>query len=187
MTLRDFKPDFNKNFNKIADLVGDVVTDVVEQVQSPRTKQILNSALDVLKPHFQSLGLRVARLGTHEVEVVIPKKNRNLDEDGDFLTGVLMSTAVEAYRLLWKRNAPPGDFKVEILEVNFKSHKKPKGEVRVRWDLSELARESRWVELQRNKKTNQEAQLNFFDEDDQICAEVQIKGELRLQEMLEWK
>ena len=82
MTLRDFQRDFNKNFNKITDLVESVVTDFANQVTSPQTRKALNSALDVIRPHFLSLGARVSVLGTSQVELTLPRKARNLDELG---------------------------------------------------------------------------------------------------------
>jgi hypothetical protein len=180
MTLRDFHQDFNK-------IAEQIVGQIAEQIGSPHAKKILNSALDLIRPHFISLGLRVTRLGSHEVEVLIPKKSRNLDERGDFLPGILMSSSTEAYRLLWTRNAPPGEFQLIIESVQYQALKNPKGDVRVRMQLSDLAREARLAELSKNKVSEHEGVLRLHDQEDQICAEVLVKSRLLLKEMLEWK
>lgn len=180
MRVRDFQQDFNK-------IAEQIVGQIAEQISSPHAKRVLNSALDLIRPHFLSLGLRVTRLGAHEIEVLIPKKKRNLDERGDFIPGILMSSATEAYRLLWTRNAPPGEFQIIIDGVQYQALKNPKGVVRVRMELSELSREARLAELSKNKSSEHEGVLRLHDEEDQICAEINIKSRLLLKEMLEWK
>lgn len=187
MNLRDFQRDFNKNFNKITNLVESVVTDVAEQVNSPLAKRALNSALDVMKPHFISLGARISTLSASRVELTLPRKVRNLDEHGQILPGVQISAAVEAYRLLWKRNAPEGEFQIVIKNVQGRFFKFTKEDLKVRGELGDLAREARWAELTKNKRSSHQMTLHFFDSQDQICTEVEIESELFLKEMLEWK
>lgn len=188
MTLRDFPSDFNKNLRqRLGKAVEQVAEQIVEQINSPQARQILNSALDLVRPHFLSLGIRVTRLGVHEIEILIPRKVRNLDERSEFIPGILMSSSTEAYRLLWTRNAPPGEFQVVMDSVQFQSLKNPRGDVRVRFQLSELARESRLAELSKNKISEHEGVLRLYDDEDQVCAEVLVKSRLLLKEMLEWK
>jgi hypothetical protein len=180
MTLRDFQQDFNK-------IAEQIVGQIAEQINSRHAKQVLNSALDLIRPHFLSLGLRVTRLSNSEIEILLPKKSRNLDERGDFLPGILISSATEAYRLLWMRNAPAGEFQLRILAVQYQALKNPKGSVRVRLQLSDLSREANLAELTKRKSSEHEGVLRLHDEDDQICAEIIVKGLLSIQEMLEWK
>lgn len=163
------------------------MTDVAEQVNSPAAKRALNSALDLIKPHFISLGARISILSTSQVELKIPRKARNLDEHGQILPGVQVSAAVEAYRLLWKRNAPNGHFQIVIKSVQAKFLKFTKDDLKVRGELSDLAREARWAELAKHKQSQHQMTLHFFDEQGQICSEVEIESELYLKEMLEWK
>ena len=184
MTLRDFPSDFNKNLRQ---RLQQTAEQIVEQINSPQARQILNSALDLVRPHFLSLGIRVTRLGTHEIEILVPRKMRNLDDRGDFIPGILMSATTEAYRLLWTRNAPPGEFQVTLEQVQFQALKTARGDVRVRFQLSDLAREARLAELSKNKISEHEGVLRLYDEEDQVCAEVQVKSRLLLKEMLEWK
>lgn len=187
MTLRDFQRDFNKNFNKISGLVESVVSDLAEQVTSPQTKKALNSALDLIRPHFLSIGARISVLGTSKVELTLPRKARNLDEHGQILPGVQISAAIEAYKLLWKRNAPEGEFQIVIKSVQSRFLKFTKSDLKIRGELGDLAREARWAELSKNKQSHHQMTLHVFDDQDQICSEVEIESELFLKEMLEWK
>lgn len=187
MNLRDFQQDFNKKFNKITNLVESVVSDVAEQVTSPSTKKALNSALDLIRPHFLSLGARISVLSSSQIELTLPRKARNLDEHGQILPGVQVSAAIEAYRLLWKRNAPEGEFQIVVKSAEARFLKFTKADLKVRAELPELAREARWAELSKNKKSTHRMTLHLFDEQDQICTEVEIESEFFLKEMLEWK
>jgi hypothetical protein len=187
MTLRDFRRDFNKNFNKITGVVESVVMDVAEQVTSPRTKKVLNSALDVIRPHFLSLGARISILAPAKIELTLPRKLRNLDEHGQILPGVQVSAAVEAYRLLWKRNAPEGEFQIVIQNVQARFLKFTKEDLKIRGELGDIAREARWAELEKHKRSRHQMTLHIFDSQDQICTEVEIESELLFKELLEWK
>lgn len=187
MTLRDFQRDFNKNFNLITNLVEGLVSDVAGQVNSPRTRKALNTALDLVRPHFISMGARISTLSTTRIELTLPQKARNLDEQGQILPGVQISAAVEAFRLLWKRNSPEGEFQVVIKKVESRFIKFSSSNLKVRGELSDLAREARWAELSKHKRSSHQMTLHLFDDQDQICTEIEIEADLFLKEMLEWK
>ena len=191
MTLRDFQRDFNKNFgqnfNKVADFLESLVTDMADQISSPGTKKTLNSALDLFRPHFISLGVRIAILSPTHVELTLPMKARSLDEQGEILPGVQISAAIEAYKLLWKRNAPEGEFQIVIKSAKAQFFKSARTDLHLRGELSEISRESRRAELSKNKRATHEMTLNFYDDQDQIVTEVEVKSELLFKEMLEWK
>lgn len=175
MTLRDFSPDINKN--------------LVQPIKklSPLIQQILNSALDVVRPHFFSLGARVAILSSEQVEVRIPAKARNQDRQGFILPGVQISAAIEALRLLLYRNAPKGLLDIQILSVKTDFINPSANEVKIRGQLPELIKETLWIELMKNKKASYRGQLFILDTQDQIISEVEINCELKLQEALGWK
>ena len=177
----------NKNFSKITGLVGSVVHDLSEQVQSPRARRALSSALDLVRPHFVSLGVRISVLSSSQIELLLPRKKRNLDEHGQILMGVQISAAIEAYKLLWKRNAPDGEFQVTIRGVQARILRPTQSAIKIRGELSEVAREARWAELAKSKKSRHEITLHLFDDQEQICGEVDIQSDLSLQEFLEWK
>ena len=195
MTLRDFSPDFNKNLgrrlNNLANKLGFKATlllsDLAEQVTSPQAKLALNSALDYIRPHLISLGLRISILAVDQVEMTLPRKARNLDRKGRLLPGIQISAAIEAYKLLWQRNAPEGIFDVQILSVNTRFMKTSQGDLKIRGELSELSREGAWAELRKNKRSRHQARMLVFDQEKQMVAEIEIESELFLLETLEWK
>lgn len=187
MTLRDFKPDFNKNFNKIASLAEKLLEEWAGSSKAQRSQQALSYALDMIKPHILSLGLRITRLGSSLVEILVPVKARNIDEHGKILDGVLISSGIEAYQMLWKRNAPKGLFSIEIKNCHWKLLQRAQGEVRVRLEVNEVQREAVLAQLQKNHQADHQASLHFYNKENQVCAEMQIEATLHLKEMLEWK
>jgi len=160
---------------------------MAEQVRSPKTKRALNSALDVVRPHFLSLGARISVLGVHQVELVIPRKIRNQDEHGKILPGVQISAAVEAYKLLWQRSAPEGAFQIDIQSVQARFLNSTPGDIRLRGEIEELSREKCWAELQKQKRSQHQMTFHLSDLQGQVVAEVDIESVLYLKEMLDWK
>lgn len=191
MTLRDFQRDFNKNFKKnfnhIADFAEQLLTDVAEQLEEGKTKALLNSALDLVKPHFLSLGARVSVLSANQVELLLPKKSRNIDEFENFLPGILISSAIEAYKMLWTRTSPAGEFQIEIKEAHALFLKAAREDLTIRGEISDLTRESRWAELQKDKRSQHQMIVNLYDKSNQLVAEVDIKAEFLLKELIDWK
>jgi hypothetical protein len=187
MTLRDFRQDFNLNLSKLAGIAGSLASDLAEQIQSPLAKKGLGYALDLIRPHFVSMGARIAILSATQVELTLPRKARNIGADGFLLPGVQISAAIEAYRLLWLRNAPEGEFQVSIRNVKTQFLRPARGDLKLRGELSEISRESRWAELAKNKRSQHQMTLHIYDQEEQIVAEIEIDSELFLNTLLEWK
>lgn len=187
MTLRDFRQDFNKNFDKITSLLGEFADQVALDLPSPKAKRLLNSALDFLRPHFLSLGIRIVRLSPQQIEIMVPAKARNLDESGEVMEGILASVGIESFKMLWKRNAPEGFFENKVGTFTFEKLKELKGDIRVRCELSDIAREAVLAELHKDKRSRHEVQIYFYNLEDQICAQLNLQGELFLKEMIDWK
>lgn len=179
------------NFNKItkADFkpIQRVLEDVADGLKSPRARRVFNSALDYLRPYVQSLGLRITSLTRHRVEVLLPAKMRNLDEQNQVLEGAVISAATHAFRLLWNENKLEGDFQLQITSVHLQKQKVLQGDLRLRWELSELHRESIFAELIGQKRSRQETVIGVYNQDDMLVAQVDLKAEISLTEMLEWK
>ncbi len=185
MTLRDFQQDFNKNFSKISNLLEEIATDFTEQMDSSRLKQNLNSALDVLRSFSRCLGFRVSLLNARNIEVIVPRKARVL-ENGNYSEGALIAVGIEAARLLWQRNGPNNARDFQVQAASWKLLKDIKSEVVVRIELSELARETALAELSKNQKSFLELQAQYFDAD-QLAAQLAMEISLTSGEFLEWK
>lgn len=167
MNLRDFQPDFNKNFHKISSLI--------------------NSALDLIRPHFLSLGARVRRLSATQVEVLLPAKQRNQDARGDLLDGVVISAALEAFYLLWKRATPQGEYSQKITGLEWTPRMPLRGDLTIRSEISEIQRETVLAEIGKNKKSSVDTVLHVANSENIICAEIVVRAEIYLMEVLDWK
>lgn len=179
------------NFNKITkgDLkpIRRVLEDVADGLKSPRVRRAFNSALDYLRPYVQSLGLRITSLNRTRVEILLPAKARNLNEQNQILEGAVISAASHAYRLLWGENKLEGDFQIQITAISLQKQKALLKDLRLRWELTELQREAIFAELISDKKSYQDAVISVYDRDDLLVAQVELKAEISLTEMLEWK
>lgn len=194
MTLRDFSRDFNKNFNQIADSLTESLEqftiDCIQQVPSPKAKKVLSYALDLLRPHFLSLGVRVSVLSPLRLELILPAKPRVVDSDGNIFLGVQTSAAVEGYRMWWRRNLPVNLAKqgceVRLLQVHTRVHKSCNQDLRLRGEVSEISRESCLAELLQNKKSKHQMTIYCVDSENQICTELDIECELLNKDLLTW-
>lgn len=176
-----------KNFDQFSGIAEKFVTDLANQLDEGKAKTILSSALDVIRPHFISLGGRVSILSAQQIEVQLPEKARNLDEFGLVLPGVLTSLSIEAFKMLWTRTSPSGDFQIAVQEVRSQFFKPAKGNLVIKAEVSDLTREARWSDLQKNKKCLAQTTLKIIDSTDQLVAEVEVKASFYLKDLLEWK
>ncbi len=191
MTLRDFQQDFNKNLNtqlrKLQRVAKEISGRVLDQAEDGALKRSLNSALDLLRPHSVSLGLRIAKLSDSLCELVVPRKARNLDEQGHILEGVLVSSAVEAMKVLLKRNLGTSELQVVCKSVSFELLRLGTGDLRVRAQLTEIQREALLAELGKMKKSQFEIPVLIFDKTEQMCAQLQLNFFISQKSQIEWK
>jgi hypothetical protein len=175
------------HINKKLQTISSIFDEFVEQINHPRVRAIIAYALDSVRPHNLSLGLRLAKLSTNQIELILPHKRRNCASDGSVLPGVLVSAGLEAFKILWERNF----FENQKVQIQFKnmdwSQLRPtKKQVRVKAELSTLARESTLAELNKNKKASQQMQVKFFEED-MIVGELLITADFLVSELIDWK
>ena len=179
-----------RNFNFITRLSQDLIHKLEGfsenfERQVPNAK-IVSLALDLLKPHIQALGLRVAKLSRTHVEIILPSKYRNLTAKGFVLEGAVVMAACEALRWLWLQNKPEGSFSHEFGRIQFESVKPLSGQLRLRAELTELARETALLELSKMQKSELTVMVLVFDHDEQLVAQVELESRLRLTPALEW-
>ncbi len=182
----NLKQRLQKNLDEFSTIAEKIVTDLANQIDEGKTKTFLNSALDVIRPHFLSLGGRVAILSQQLIEVHLPQKDRNKDEFGIILPGVQTSLAIESFKMLWTRTSPSGDFQIAIQEVKSQFFKPAKGDLIIKAEVSDLTREARWSELQKQKKCIAQTTLKIIDSTDQLVGEVEVKATFFLKDLLEW-
>lgn len=168
-----------KNINNIAESLS----------KNLRTqgKYGLNLALDFIRPYFLSLGLRVAKLNSTQVEIVIPYKIKNLSGLNGIHEGVLVSTLIEGVHTLWNRNRPEGNFKVLVMGLGFSFLKPLQSDLRLRIEMNEVSRENSLAQLQIAQQAEQEIIGKFYNQDEILVAEGQIQLKLTNTPEIEWK
>lgn len=191
MRLRDFQQDFNR---KLAVKTGirwsqvfDAVGEIVDSIQGRRTRALLNSALEFVRPHHLALGLRVARLSTTHVEVVVPQLAKTKTESGETDPGVLTSAGLMAVELLMRRTDLVDLGEMELQDLHFNRLVPLKQEVRGRLELSKLAQETLRIDLRKNGESNLELQMIFFDADERRVADCQLNYRCKFVQKLNWK
>ena len=132
--------------------------------------------------------MRLVRLSSNQIEIMIPAKKRNLGNDGNLLTGVMVSAGLEAYKLLWKRNFFDNlNVQITFENMDWQQMRPTKSDVRIRAELPTAARESVLAELSKKQKANHEIQIRFFDQQDIIIGELHLLADFRISHLLEWK
>jgi hypothetical protein len=152
---------------------------LLEQISPRSSKEFLSYALDLLRPFTAGLGFRIARLSDTQVEIVIPDRTRNLTENREIHEAVLSAAGIEAFRQLWLRHAPLGNMVLDVQETTFKKFHPVKGPCRAKMELSETTREKILAQLRSKRKSESDAQISVFDENDQKVAELTVKADLK--------
>lgn len=151
---------------------------LVEGMAPKSSRVALSYALDFLRPFSAGMGFRVTRLSDRHVELIVPARKRNQDEDGRIHEGALLTGALEAARLLWLRHAPLGDFKVHLEKCAFQVLQDYTGDIRVRMELPELQSESVLTQIRGHQQAQTEVTLHFYDEKEKSVAEAAMTLQL---------
>lgn len=147
---------------------------VLEEVSPKVSHAALSYALDIVRPFSAGMGLRVSRLSDTQVEMVIPTRTRNMDENNSMHEGALTTAAIEATKLLWTRHAPMGTFEIRVSRVESSFYKTQSDDARVRLELSESTREMVLSALRTHREATAEAEVKIFDEHDQAVADIHL-------------
>lgn len=159
----------------------------VEKWTPQASREALSYFLDFFRSSTLGMGLRVSKLNDTQIEVVLPKRARNLDEDGGWLDSSVITAAVESFKILWLRHAPIGEFHFYIEKLVYEKRRSETSDtLRVRYELSSESREGALTELRAHGVTRIETSLFVFDEKETIISEVkfvtQLKSSLQLNE-----
>jgi hypothetical protein len=168
--------------------ISSIFEEFIDQIKHPQTQAIISYALDSLKPHYRSLGLRLVKLNSNQIEMMIPSKLRNLGADGFMLTGVMVSAGLESYKLLWKRNF----FENQNVQITFQTMdwhqiRPTKSDVRIRAELPTVSREGVLAEMTKNQKAAHDIQISFFDQEDIMIGQLHVQADFQVSQLLEWK
>jgi hypothetical protein len=163
-------------------------TDVAEFVEkwTPKASQeALSYVLDVTKPFLMGLGFRISKLSQTQIEIVIPHRRKSLNDAGEIHEGILLSAGVEAVRWLWTKQSMLGQFHLDVLDIRWNKMKKTQTLQKVRYEVDADQREVVLSNLRLNSQEDVDAYLHFYDENDQLTSELQMKVRLHHQPTLE--
>lgn len=161
------------------------VADFVEKWSPRASQEALSYVLDVTKPFLMGLGFRISKLSQTQIEVVIPYRRKSLNESLEIHEGVLLSAGTEAVRWLWSKQSMLGQFQADILEIRWNKLKKSLTGQKLRYEVTSDQREVVLSQLRLNRQEEIEAYLYFYDENDQLTSELQMKVRLHHQPALE--
>lgn len=147
---------------------------LLEEVSPKASHAALSYALDIVRPFSAGMGLRISRLSDSQVEMIIPARTRNLNENKFVHEGAITTAAIEAAKLLWLRHAPMGNFEIMASHCDIEFFKNQKGECRVRMELPETIREVVLAEIRDHREAQADVELKVFDGNDQTVGEVRL-------------
>lgn len=139
---------------------------------APQTsRDALSYVLNFLRPVVLGMGLRISRLSDEKIEIVIPTRAKNKNEEGSVHESILITAAIEGAKTLWLRHAPLGDFHIQVDEINLKNLKSSKAEIRMRLEAPEVLRQTVLGQLRVMNRARIENHIQFFEQGDQLVAE----------------
>lgn len=152
----------------------------VEKWTPQASREALSYFLDFFRPSTIGMGLRVSKLNDTQIEMVIPKRPKNVDEDGNWLDSAIITASVESFKILWLRHAPIGEFHFFVDKLKYEKRKDDESDtLRVRYELSPESREAALTDLRSQSLAQIETQLFIFDEKDSIVSEIKISARLK--------
>ena len=138
-------------------------------------RAIMSSLLDLAKPYWQRLGLRVVKIHQDFIEIHIPA-NVVTTQNGVIEEGVLCSAAVFAVRVLWERNSPSLKTQLEVYRFDFERVEAYRGDLRLRAQLPSLQRELMLANVASDQSTPMEWSLLIHGEDDKVVAKIHLSS-----------
>lgn len=148
---------------------------LLEEVSPKVSHAALSYALDVVRPFSAGMGLRVSRLSDTHVEMIIPTRTRNLNEQGFLHEGALSTAAIEAAKLLWMRHAPMGNFTIQVAKLEIELFRELSEEGRLRLEVPESTKEVVLSEIRDRRESEAEADVRIADGNEQTVAEVRMR------------
>jgi acyl-coenzyme A thioesterase PaaI-like protein len=147
---------------------------LLEEVSPKVSHAALSYALDVVRPFSAGMGLRISRLSDTHVEMMIPVRTRNLNEQGQLHEGALSTAAIEAAKLLWMRHAPMGTFTIQVTKLEIELFRELSEEGRLRLEIPESTKEVVLAEIRDTRESEAEANVRIADVNEQTVAEVRM-------------
>lgn len=169
-------------------MLTELLSEVSETVKSPRARAFLSSALEFVKPYHLALGLRVSRLSTTHVEVVVPAPKKAEDAfQSEIDPGVLTTAANLGAQLLLRRLDQPDLGVFTIQETRLTRLSDLDLQLRGRLEFTKLAQEALRADLQKNGSGEIELVMTFFNESEIRTADCSLTYLCRASDQISWK
>lgn len=192
MRLRDFQQDINKKFKLLSEAIGEFTESFSENLQSPRARALLSSALEFVKPHHLALGLRVSRLSTTRIEVVVPLRSKLPEMPAGeasevFMDPGVLTTAANLGAQLLLRRQDQAELGIgQVAEAHLRFLGPIASTLRGRLEFSKIAQESLRAELKMNGRADIELVMAFFDDSERMVADCSLQYVARHSDQLTW-
>lgn len=152
---------------------------LLEDLTPEGSRAALSYALEFVHPFVFGLGLRISHLTDEKIEIVIPDRIKNKNDQGNIHEAAMLASAVEAFHVLWQRHAPLGSFSIASKSSQIEIVKPTSSSIRLRMEITEKDREEILFQLRNQGKSLQTVQVHFFDDADQVVAEISLVSDLR--------
>jgi hypothetical protein len=151
----------------------ETVQDSLESLPAPGVKKRINSALDLVKPLTHRAGLRFRQVAAHHVQVLIPFRSGNCQQDQGVLhTSVYWMALSESMQRLMLRRflITPRMF---LQKAEFEQFHAADQEVVGRLEINEVQFENLWAQAQSQSGQAQwQGTMAFFTASQQRVAEI---------------
>jgi hypothetical protein len=154
------------------------VIDFVEDYSKPGFQAMWSFVVNVMRPFSSGMGLRVATLSPHQVEIVIPDWLRNKDEK--FLHEATYLTAAKEGLRIWILRLLGPATEIDLRQAQIKMTQAIDGSARVCFQMEDSEKEIFLHHLQEKQSLEQSFIWFIFDENEMKCGEVELKVQLRL-------
>lgn len=159
--------------------MGNLTEDLAGSLSHEQIKQLLSSALDLVRPYHLAIGTRIRRLSRSQVEVLIPAKPHNLNSQGSIEEGILLSLGIQMCRLLlarWEWVVTPELEQAELVKLASFPHE---GDLIGRLEWGQVAREALRAEVVDQVQTQNTWTVHFFDREDRRVADLVLVWKIR--------
>ena len=85
------------------------------------SREILSTVLDFFRPLALGLGLRISKLKDTQLEMILPARKKNRNENEQMDESALLAAALRGTKILWLRNAPLGQFKQTVKTIQLRA------------------------------------------------------------------
>lgn len=147
---------------------------LIEDVSPKASHAALSYAIDMIRPFSAGMGFRISRLSDTQIEMVIPARTRNMNENHHMHEGALVTGAIEVVKLLWSRHTPVGNLEITMTKFEGEFFKAYSEDCRIRWELTESVREMVLDQLRTHRIAESEAEVGIFDDSDQSVAHLRL-------------